>query len=78
MNAFQLHHGVLHAESLSLASIARDFGTPCYDIILGVDLGDENFFTQNNAALKRAITVQPPARAASRREVNSRHARVIL
>ena len=30
MNAFESRNGVLHAESLSLAAIAREFGTPCY------------------------------------------------
>ncbi|MFM9970653.1 MAG: diaminopimelate decarboxylase [Burkholderiales bacterium] len=30
MNAFSSHDGVLHAESVSLESIAREFGTPCY------------------------------------------------
>jgi diaminopimelate decarboxylase len=30
MNAFAPRQGVLHAESASLAAIARDFGTPCY------------------------------------------------
>lgn len=30
MNIFTHHEGVLHAESISLETIARDFGTPCY------------------------------------------------
>lgn len=30
MSAFAPRNGVLHAESLSLDSIAREFGTPCY------------------------------------------------
>jgi len=30
MNAFAHQQGVLHAESVSLEAIARDYGTPCY------------------------------------------------
>ena len=30
MNAFAHREGVLHAESVSLEAIARDYGTPCY------------------------------------------------